>query len=77
MAHFDEEEIKFDHFAYRWVTCFLTREFTLHQTLRIWDTYLSEENGFSQFHCYMCAALLLQFSKQIKEMAFQEAILLL
>jgi hypothetical protein len=64
-------------FAYRWVSCYLTREFDIYQTIRLWDTYFSEDEGFSQFHSYVCAALFLQFSKQIKEMGFQEAMIFL
>jgi len=64
-------------FAYRWVSCYLTREFDIYQTIRLWDTYFSEEEGFSQFHCYVCAALLLHFSKDMKEMNFSDALIFL
>ncbi len=58
--------INFMDFAYRWVSCYLTREFDIFQTIRLWDTYFSEEQGFSQFHCYVCAALLLSFEGELK-----------
>lgn len=64
-------------FAYRWVSCYLTREFNIVQTIRLWDTYFSEDEGFSQFHCYVCAALFLYFSKDLKGMQFQDAMLFL
>ena len=70
LKHLDDMDLKFMDFAYRWISCYLTREFSIYQIIKLWDTYFAEENGFSQFHCYMCAALLLQFSKQLKEMGF-------
>ena len=68
--HLNNLEINFMDFAYRWVSCYLTREFSIFQIIRLWDTYFSEEEGFSQFHCYVCAALFLQFSKDLKAMGF-------
>lgn len=65
LKHLEDLEIDFITFAYRWVSCYLTREFDIYQTIRIWDTYFSEDEGFSQFHCYVCAALFLHFSKDL------------
>lgn len=39
----DEIDFKFIKFAYRWINCFLTREFNVRQVMRLWDTFLSEE----------------------------------
>ena len=47
LTHLDNLDINFMDFAYRWVSCYLTREFTMFQIIRLWDTYLSEEEGFS------------------------------
>ena len=47
LNHLEEMDIIFMDFAYRWVACYLTREFNIFQIIRIWDTYLSEEEGFS------------------------------
>jgi hypothetical protein len=77
LKYLDSLDINFMDFAYRWVSCYLTREFDIYQIVRLWDTYLSEEDGFSQFHCYVVSALFLQFSKNIKEMSFQDALLYL
>ena len=55
----DEMDIKFMDFAYRWTHCYLMREFDIYQIIRLWDTYFSEEEGFSQFHAYVCSALFL------------------
>ena len=55
-------------FAFRWMNCLLLREVPLHIVLRLWDTCLSEPEGFEDFHVYVCTAMLLRFSKQLKEM---------
>ncbi|PVV04018.1 hypothetical protein BB560_001489 [Smittium megazygosporum] len=53
------------------------REFSIESILRIWDTYLCEPDGFSSFHLYTCAALLLKFSDDLLKMDFQEIVLFL
>jgi hypothetical protein len=54
-------------FAYRWMNCFLIREMPLKHVLRVWDSYLSEEEtGFAVFHVYFCAALLKFLSVPLK-----------
>lgn len=75
LVYLEELDINFMDFAYRWVSCYLTREFDIYQTIRLWDTYFSEDEGFSQFHCYVCAALFLHFSDEIKQMNFQDAMI--
>lgn len=47
LEHLESLDINFMDFAYRWVTCYLTREFDIYQTIRLWDTYFSEDEGFS------------------------------
>lgn len=70
LEHLNQLDINFMDFAYRWVSCYLTREFNIVQTIRLWDTYFAEDEGFSQFHCYVCAALFLCFAKDFKTMQF-------
>jgi hypothetical protein len=38
--------------------------------MRLYDTYFAEEDGFSQFHCYVCAAFFLKFAPKLKTMDF-------
>lgn len=45
--HLHQLDINFMDFAYRWVSCYLIREFSIYQIVRLWDTYFSEEDGFS------------------------------
>lgn len=77
LAHLESMDIIFMDFAYRWVACYLTREFNMYQIIRLWDTYFSEEEGFSQFHCYVCAALFLKFAPELKQMDYQDALIFL
>ena len=47
LKHLESMDIIFMDFAYRWVSCYLTREFNIYQITRLWDTYFAEEEGFS------------------------------
>ncbi|KAJ2413705.1 GTPase-activating protein [Coemansia sp. RSA 2530] len=76
-AHLDSEGVEFIQFAFRWINCLLMREVSLTSTIRMWDTYLAEPDGFSSFHIYVCAAFLLKWSKQIQQLDFQRTLLLL
>jgi len=71
--HFEQTGIQFIQFAFKWMNCLLLREFNLSSVMRLWDTYLSEgDGGFEDFHVYVCAAFLCQFSGQLKGMEFDE-----
>jgi hypothetical protein len=76
--HLENHTVEFLQFAFRWMNNLLMREIPLRATIRLWDTYLSERNGFSQFHTYVCAAFLRLWSKQLQnEKDFQGIMLLL
>lgn len=76
--HLMAESVSFNHFAFRWMNCFLVRELELVAIVRLWDTYLAEDReGFDKFHVYVCAALLVTWSKQLRNMGFQELIVFL
>ena len=70
--HLREQGIEFLQFSFKWMNCLLLREFRLQYVPRLWDTYLSEKNGFEDFHVYVCAAYICQFSAQLQTMAFDE-----
>eukprot|EP00978_Attheya_sp_CCMP212_P014195 scaffold36096_cov59-Attheya_sp.AAC.3 len=56
-----------------WMNCLLLREFNLKSVFRLWDTYFSEgDGGFEDFHVYVCAAFLCQFSGNVREMEFDQ-----
>ncbi|KAL1413223.1 GTPase-activating protein [Vanrija albida] len=77
-AHFEDHGVEYMQFAFRWMNCLLMREISVKCTIRMWDTYLSEgADAFSQFHLYVCSALLVKFSDRLREMDFQEIIMFL
>ena len=68
------------------------RELSLDLILRVWDTYLSEHgsnddafaastsggsDGFAVLHVYTCAALMLKFSSELRQMEFQDLVIFL
>ncbi|TID26173.1 hypothetical protein CANINC_002868 [Pichia inconspicua] len=76
--HFENENLDFIQFAFRWMNCMLMREFRLDLIIRMWDTYLSDfPVGFSQFHVYVCCAFLRRFSDYLMDMEFQDIIMFL
>ncbi|XP_064446545.1 TBC1 domain family member 22A isoform X2 [Mirounga angustirostris] len=76
--HLDQHEVRYLQFAFRWMNNLLMREVPLHCTIRLWDTYQSEPDGFSHFHLYVCAAFLVRWRKEIlEERDFQELLLFL
>ena len=78
--HLDQCNVQFMHFAFRWMNCLLMREISLPLIIRVWDTYLSEESqgdGFRAYHVYVCAAFLMKFVSQLKQMDFQEIVIFL
>ncbi|PVI01743.1 RabGAP/TBC [Periconia macrospinosa] len=75
--HLQNEGVEFIQFSFRWMNCLLMREISVKNTVRMWDTYLAEENGFSSFHLYVCAAFLVKWSDQLRKMDFQEIMMFL
>lgn len=72
VQHLDSENIEFIQFSFRWMNCLLMRELSISCVTRMWDTYLSEPNGFSDFHLYVCTAFLVKFSSHLQTLDFQE-----
>ncbi|XP_021038986.1 TBC1 domain family member 22A isoform X4 [Mus caroli] len=76
--HLDGNEVRYLQFAFRWMNNLLMRELPLRCTIRLWDTYQSEPEGFSHFHLYVCAAFLVRWRREIlEERDFQELLLFL
>ncbi|VDD78141.1 unnamed protein product [Mesocestoides corti] len=59
--HLLNHKVEYLQFSFRWMNNLLIRELPLRCIIRLWDTYMSEPDGFSQFHVYVCAAFLLRF----------------
>jgi hypothetical protein len=71
-------DVSYLQFAFRWMNCYLMREFSLKLIIRLWDSYFSMSDSFNFFHLFVCACLLLNYSEKIKEMTeFQEVIMFL
>ncbi|KAL8868908.1 MAG: hypothetical protein Q9174_004675 [Haloplaca sp. 1 TL-2023] len=75
--HLESEGVEFMQFSFRWVNCLLMREVSVKCIIRMWDTYMAEEQGFSDFHLYVCAAFLVKWSDQLIKMEFQEIMMFL
>ncbi|XP_077539365.1 TBC1 domain family member 22 isoform X1 [Haemaphysalis longicornis] len=76
--HLSRHCVEFLQFTFRWMNNLLMRELPLHCTIRLWDTYLAETEGFSVFHLYVCAAFLRFWSPALlRERDFQGLMLLL
>ncbi|XP_054844922.1 TBC1 domain family member 22A [Eublepharis macularius] len=77
-GHLEQHEVKYLQFVFRWMNNLLMREVPLRCTIRLWDTYQSEPEGFSHFHLYVCAAFLVRWKKEIlEEKDFQELLMFL
>ncbi|KAF1919416.1 TBC1 domain family member 22A [Ampelomyces quisqualis] len=76
-THLQNEGVEFIQFSFRWMNCLLMREISVKNTIRMWDTYLAEEDGFSSFHLYVCAAFLVKWTDQLRKMDFQEIMMFL
>ncbi|KAM5180295.1 TBC1 domain family member 22B isoform 2-T2 [Mantella aurantiaca] len=76
--HLQKYEVEYLQFAFRWMNNLLMRELPLRCTIRLWDTYQAEPEGFSHFHLYVCAAFLIKWRKEIlDEEDFQGLLMLL
>ncbi|KAL5048532.1 hypothetical protein BDW71DRAFT_177927 [Aspergillus fruticulosus] len=75
--HLEQEGVEFMQFSFRWMNCLLMREMSVRNTIRMWDTYMAEEQGFSRFHLYVCAAFLVKWTDQLVKMDFQEIMMFL
>jgi hypothetical protein len=76
-SHFEKHGVEFFQFAFRWVYCLLVREFPLKLAIRLFDTYISDDRGFTVLHSYICIAIILKWSKKLKKMRFNDLILFL
>ncbi|XP_064400584.1 TBC1 domain family member 22A-like [Halichondria panicea] len=77
-VHLTRNSVEYIQFAFRWMNNLLLREFPLRCVIRLWDSYLSERDGFANFHVYVCAALLAHFSTKIKaQKEFQDIMVFL
>ncbi|ELT87663.1 hypothetical protein CAPTEDRAFT_96387, partial [Capitella teleta] len=76
--HLMQHNVEYLQFTFRWMNNLLMRELPLRCVIRLWDTYMSEAEGFASFHLYVCAAFLSRFSQDlIRENDFHGLMLML
>ncbi|CAG9767413.1 unnamed protein product [Ceutorhynchus assimilis] len=76
--HLKQHNVSYLQFSFRWLNNLLTRELPLRCTIRLWDTYLSENDCFPTFQLYVCAAFLLYWKDDLmRQRDFQGLLLLL
>ncbi|KAL9095387.1 MAG: hypothetical protein Q9165_002258 [Trypethelium subeluteriae] len=75
--HLEAEGVEFIQFSFRWMNCLLMREVSVKNVIRMWDTYMAEDQGFSEFHLYVCAAFLVKWSDKLAKMDFSEIMMFL
>ena len=80
-THFESQKIEIFQFSFRWMNCLLMRELSMQNITRLWDKYLCEgvelSAVFSEFHVFVCAALLLSFADGLMKKEFAEIMLFL
>jgi len=64
-SHLVNTEVVYLQFSFRWMNNLLMRELPVKASIRLWDTYLSQVNGFSHFHLYVCAAFLIHWKSEL------------
>ncbi|CDW57418.1 RabGAP-TBC domain containing protein [Trichuris trichiura] len=74
--HLRRNQVEYLQFSFRWMNNLLMREIPLSATIRLWDTYLSTPNGFADFHLYVCAVFLCNWSKDVQKQPDFQSILL-
>ena len=67
--HLISHEVIYLQFAFRWMNNILMRELPIKATIRLWDTYLAQADGFSHFHLYVCAAFLTHWKSELMKKA--------
>lgn len=75
--HLERYDIHFIQFSFRWMNCLLMREVPLQLLIRIWDTYFAELENLAVFHIYVCAAFLVRFSEELRQLDYQDCMLFL
>ena len=76
--HLQQHGVDYLQFSFRWMNNLLTRELPLYCTIRLWDTYLAESDGFASFQLYVCAAFLMHWRQELlQEKDFQGLMLML
>jgi hypothetical protein len=77
LSNVDPSQYIFKVFSLRWLFSLLIREFSMKVAVRLFDTYMSDETGFSVLHLYVCASILLKWSIKLQKMNLDNIMLFL
>ena len=75
-ARLQEQDLKPQFFAFRWLTLMLSQEFALPDVLRIWDSLLSDETRCDLL-IEVCVAMIMLVREKIMVQEFPENMKLL
>ncbi|CAH8563929.1 unnamed protein product [Dicrocoelium dendriticum] len=71
--HLRKIGLETEHYAFRWFSLLLAREFNLPEVLRLWDTLFSDEHRFSLLP-FMCCSMLMLIRDQLLSADFPTAV---
>ncbi|XP_012940740.1 TBC1 domain family member 13 [Aplysia californica] len=60
----EDQELRPQFFAFRWITLLLSQEFQLPEVLRIWDSLFADKDRFD-FLIYVCCAMLVSIRHEL------------
>ncbi|CAL8082524.1 unnamed protein product [Calicophoron daubneyi] len=72
-AHMTEIGLAPEHFAFRWVSLLLSREFLLPEVIRLWDTLFADEHRFDMLR-YVCCSMLILIREELLQADFPTAV---
>ncbi|KJE94411.1 hypothetical protein CAOG_05054 [Capsaspora owczarzaki ATCC 30864] len=70
-SHFEQEELEPNEWAVPWLQSLLAKELPLSCVVRLWDTYLAQDDGFA-LHPYVCLAILAYCKETIEELEYAD-----
>jgi hypothetical protein len=56
---FDQQKLKPEFYAFRWLTLLLSQEFQLPDVLRMWDSLFADQESNFEFLLYICCAMVM------------------
>jgi len=72
LDYLDSQQVDLTQLSFRWFNCLLVRELDYQALVRVWDTCIAEEDGFSVFMVYFCTAWIKGQTEQLKRMDCQQ-----
>ena len=76
-SHFQENGVELFHFCFRWIFCFLVREFPFFLSIKLMAFYFTYTGNPQEMCLYFCMTLLLMFQSQILKLDRDKTIIFL